>query len=92
MTIDEINKYILHYLKADKTHSAIMLTGAWGSGKSYYIQNNLCPFLAQKENGEIQSIIVSLYGMTRLSDISKSLIYGDPLYMLKCQYRKRGIS
>lgn len=34
---------------------------------------NLCPFLAQKENGEIQSIIVSLYGMTRLSDISKSL-------------------
>ncbi len=73
MTIDEMNKYILHYLKADKTHSAIMLTGAWGSGKSYYIQNNLCPFLAQKENGEIQSIIVSLYGMTRLSDISKSL-------------------
>ena len=37
MTIDEMNKYILHYLKADKTHSAIMLTGAWGSGKSYYI-------------------------------------------------------
>lgn len=34
MTIDEMNKYILHYLKADKTHSAIMLTGAWGSGKS----------------------------------------------------------
>lgn len=36
----ELNSYILHYLKKDKTHTAIMLTGEWGTGKSYYIKIN----------------------------------------------------
>lgn len=41
MTYQELNQYILHYLTEDKTKSAIMLTGPWGTGKSYYIQNEL---------------------------------------------------
>ena len=45
MTNDELNYYIKHYIEKDKTGRAIMLTGAWGIGKSYYIKNNLVPFL-----------------------------------------------
>lgn len=45
MTNGDLNQFILHYLTKDKTHSAIMLTGSWGTGKSYYIQNVLVPFL-----------------------------------------------
>ena len=45
MTIDECNLYIKNYLKNDKTRSAIMLTAPWGTGKSYYIENNLKNFL-----------------------------------------------
>ena len=41
MTYQELNQYILHYLTEDKTKSTIMLTGPWGTGKSYYIQNEL---------------------------------------------------
>ena len=48
MTTKELNDYILNYLKNDKTQSAIMLTAPWGTGKSYYIQNILKPFLEQK--------------------------------------------
>lgn len=70
MTYQELNQYILHYLTEDKTKSAIMLTAPWGSGKSHYIQNELKPFL---ENGEIRCLIVSLYGLKNLFEVSKAL-------------------
>ena len=73
MTNDELNYYIKHYIEKDKTGRAIMLTGAWGTGKSYYIKNNLIPFLSKPENGNHQSIVVSLYGLSSLSEISKAI-------------------
>ena len=63
MTNEELNSYILHYLTKDKTNSAIMLTGDWGTGKSYYIQHSLKPFLEKDENGKHSCVIVSLYGL-----------------------------
>lgn len=36
MTVGELNHYIKHYLEEDKAHTAIMLTGEWESGKTYY--------------------------------------------------------
>lgn len=71
MTTTELNKYIKHYLEKDKTHTAIMLTGEWGSGKTYYVENVLTPFL--KENGKSRCIVISLYGLETISDISKNI-------------------
>lgn len=71
MTNDELNNYILHYLTEDKTNSAIMLTGAWGTGKSYYIQHTLTPYLL--ENGDHPCIVVSLYGIKNTVEISKAI-------------------
>lgn len=73
MTNDELNKYFFDYLEHDKTHSAIMLTAPWGTGKSYYIQNELKPFLEKEENGKHQCIVVSLYGLKDLFEVSKAL-------------------
>ncbi len=75
MTYQELNQYILHYLTEDKTKSAIMLTGPWGTGKSYYIQNELKPFLEKKENGGHSCVIVSLYGLKDTAEISKSIFH-----------------
>lgn len=50
-----------------------MLTADWGTGKSYYIQNELIPFLSKKENGCCACIVVSLYGLKSVEEISKSL-------------------
>ena len=71
MTNYELNKYIQHYLENDKTHSAIMLTGEWGSGKSYYIQHELIPFL----NSDVPNrcVTVSLYGLSEISEVSKNI-------------------
>lgn len=73
MTYQDLNQYILHYLTEDKTKSAIMLTAPWGSGKSFYIQNELKPYLEKEENGSHKCLVVSLYGLKELSEISKVL-------------------
>lgn len=70
MTVTELNEYIKHYLEKDKTHTAIMLTGEWGSGKTYYVENELAPFL-QNDDAKNRCIIISLYGLESISDISK---------------------
>ena len=71
MTITELNNYIKHYLEEDKTHTAIMLTGEWGSGKTYYIENQLTKFL--QDDKKNRCIIISLYGLEDISEISKSI-------------------
>lgn len=45
MTNGDLNQFILHYLTKDKTHSAIMLTGSWGTGKAIIFKMCLCHFL-----------------------------------------------
>lgn len=71
MTNDQICKYIEHYIKKDKTKSAIMLTAPWGKGKSYFIQNELVPYV--QKNGGYQCILISLYGVSDLAEISKAI-------------------
>ena len=38
-----------------------MLTGEWGSGKSYYIKNTLKPFLEDKNNGKHNAVADEKY-------------------------------
>ena len=76
MTYDEMNSFILDYLKNDITGRAIMLTGEWGSGKSYYIKNTLKSYLEEQPNRKLKCIIVSLYGLSDVSEISKAIFLG----------------
>ncbi len=69
--MDTYTQYIENYLMNDKTKSAIMLIGGWGTGKSFYIQNVLKPHLENKQ--ENCCIVVSLYGLNSLNEISKSI-------------------
>lgn len=70
MIIEELDAYIKDYTKNDKTNRAVMLTAPWGSGKTYYIKNELVPSL--KRDG-IGTILVSLYGIESLAELSKNL-------------------
>lgn len=73
MTYDEMNHYIKNYIENDITGRAIMLTGRWGSGKSYYIKKCLKVFLENKSGGKHKCAIVSLYGMNTTLEISKAI-------------------
>ena len=68
-----MNSFILNYLENDITGRAIMLKGAWGSGKSYYIKHTLKTFLEDKFNGKYKCVIVSLNGLSDISEISKAI-------------------
>ena len=71
MSYDEMNKFVINYLENDISGRAIMLTGDWGAGKSYYVKNCLKPFLEEESNH--RCIIVSLYGLCDTSEISKAI-------------------
>lgn len=90
MTYDELNKYILNYVEHNKTNSAVMLAGGWGTGKSYYIQHTLKPFL--KDEGK-DCVVVSLYGLKELSEISKAIYLEARLKKInpKSEVAKAGI-
>lgn len=70
MKYDDINNFILNYMSNDKTGTAVMLTAPWGYGKSFYIQHTLKPFLT---NMGYQCVIVSLYGLRSVQEISKQI-------------------
>lgn len=72
MKKNNLNEYILHYLENDKTNTALLLNGCWGVGKSYYIKNELIPYL--KKNG-LNAIVISLYGINDISVINKSIYF-----------------
>ncbi len=75
MTNNELNEFIGNYIENNKTNSAIMLSAPWGTGKSYYIQNELIPFLELKEEKKIKVIVVSLYGLKDVNEISRSIFF-----------------
>lgn len=70
MTTEECTAYIENYFNSERTRpgSAIMLTSSWGSGKSYYIDNELI-----KKLGRDKCVKVSLYGLKSLDEISKAI-------------------
>ncbi len=70
MSYDQLNAFIENYLVNDKSQRALMLTAPWGTGKSFYIKNYLCPHLQSKN---LKYAVVSLYGMTSIKDISKNI-------------------
>lgn len=71
MDFEQLNNTIKNYLDNDKTNSAIMLTGEWGSGKSYYIRNELLPYI--EKDGDKKCIVVSLYGISDIAEINKNI-------------------
>ena len=56
-----------------KTTGALMITGHWGCGKTYFIKNEVIPY-TQKVLGK-KLIMVSLFGINDLSEIPERVLY-----------------
>ncbi len=67
MNNEELNSYIERYATQYTTKTAVLLTGEWGSGKSYYINNVMRPYLKKRR---IKCVVVSLYGVDNLAELS----------------------
>ena len=78
--IKKLENYLIGtngYLKSDISKGKVILvSGVWGSGKTYFWQNNIDPKLKN-------SIYISLYGKTSISDIENEVI-------IKAYYKSLG--
>ena len=63
---------ITNYIKMN-TSGALMITGHWGCGKTYFIKNEVIPYT--KNNLGKNLIMVSLFGINNLSEIPERVLY-----------------
>ncbi len=73
MNVESLNEYVLHYLKEDKTNSAIMLSGSWGIGKSHYVKNDLITCL---EGNGFKCVVISVNGLNTIDEVSNVIYCG----------------
>lgn len=70
MTNKHAEEYINYYLNlTTEPQYAIMLKGAWGSGKSWFIENVLDEY--KDKNGGFKFLKVSLYGINSIEQIEE---------------------
>jgi len=76
-TLKVLEEYLVgdggYLLNNDNNDKVVMLSGAWGSGKTHFWQEKIEPELKKKLKDKI-SVYVSLYGQESLDDI-KSTVY-----------------
>ncbi len=73
--MNELINAICDYIRKPYTDYAIMLNGKWGSGKTYFWNNNLRDKIEKisNEGKKYKTIYISLYGVNSLEEISKKL-------------------
>lgn len=74
---EDILNCLNDYLKVSKPGYAVLLKGAWGCGKTYFVKNWIETLKAEKNDNEqfftLAPIYVSLYGMTSTGQIEEEL-------------------
>ena len=58
-----------YYCKEENVYGAVMLTGGWGSGKTYLIDNHL----AKRLENDFIFIRISLFGLSSINDINQKV-------------------
>ena len=69
-----LTAYLNEYIKMSKPQFAVMITGRWGSGKTYYINNRIKEWEKAKVKAEgnsikLKPIYISVYGLQSISEV-----------------------
>ncbi len=65
----------IHALLEDRSFpSMVLLDGHWGVGKTYYVKNELLPYLKRHYTPPFKTIYLSLYGVTSLDDFKDRIL------------------
>lgn len=63
---------VINYIKMNNS-GALLITGNWGCGKTYYMKKTVLPNIKDKLNRNI--VIVSLFGLNNLNEIPERVFY-----------------
>lgn len=75
--LEDVDQMVLDYVKAPSTDYAIMLTGAWGAGKTFYWKKALAPNIEALDSPVViknhilkyKALHVSLFGVDSLNSL-----------------------
>ena len=67
---EELLSEIKYYIENKFYNYAVMIDGAWGSGKTYFVNQVLLPELKKETK---KSIYISLYGVSNIDELSKKI-------------------
>lgn len=72
-----IEKVIINYLQKPTSY-ALCITGPWGSGKSYFLKNEIFPKIKSIKasgNDQFEPVMVSLYEIADVNDLKEQVFY-----------------
>ena len=74
----QLTKYLNEYIKMKKPQFAVMITGKWGCGKTYYINHRIEEWKkhknkTDKDSIELKPIYVSVNGLRSISDVARKI-------------------
>jgi len=79
-TLKELKEYLVgqdgYLLNYDNNGKTVMLSGAWGSGKTHFWQNEIEPNLSDKLKADQKACVyVSLYGKDNIEAIKNEILF-----------------
>lgn len=83
MDRNEIVQAVQRYIRNDSAKYALLINGAWGSGKTFLYENYLTNAISEIEVGKNQrksNIYISLYGVSSIEALSKQLLTSYLIY------------
>ncbi len=70
---EQIKKTLKDYIKKDYCDYAILIDGQWGSGKTFFMKNNIIPMIENEINKK--ALYISTYGMQSTKEIDKKIYF-----------------
>lgn len=71
MSKEIIKNAISVYIQEEKSDYAVMLNGAWGSGKTYFVKNELIDYLQEKFDRNV--LYISLFGISNIDELYNNI-------------------
>ena len=71
--VENTKQLIATYLAQRSIDYALMINGAWGSGKTYFVQNSLADVL---KHAKMSAVYVSLNGVDSFEEVAAQIIFG----------------
>ena len=74
----ELTTYLNEYLRMDRPQFAVMISGKWGCGKTYYIENQIAEWSKKKEKASGNSVVlkpiyVSVNGLNNVGSVVRKI-------------------
>lgn len=85
---------IKDFIKQEQTSYAVLINGAWGSGKTHFWENNLIkeieeiPIIQENSDDTYKHVYISLYGLSNVDEVRKKLLLNLYLYKSKEEENK----